>query len=140
VRRGAITTTQADGVVVLDVGGIEMTNDDIRPYLLQELRVNPEKRYSLGTLDEAQGEAAKEAARTADSGVVFLVEGWNLSPKQMVTYHQEIRDAIGPQHMIRYVVIGNTEELRQWTAYVDQLRDSECEIHQYEKGDTYPQN
>ncbi|MFK7909333.1 MAG: DUF2868 domain-containing protein [Akkermansiaceae bacterium] len=131
VSRGTITTTQSDGVIVFDVGGVELTNDDVRPYLLQELRVNPEKRYSLGTLDAAKGEAAMVAARKADSGIVFLVDGWNLSPKQMQNYHQTFRKSIGEGHMIRYVVIGSSDELKQWIKYVDSLRDSECEVHQY---------
>ncbi|MBT8045095.1 MAG: DUF2868 domain-containing protein [Verrucomicrobiae bacterium] len=131
VSRGEVTSTPADGAVVLDVGGLEITTEQLRPYFLRELRVNPEARYSLGTLDE-EGEAkAMQAARDAAMGVVFLVEGWNLSPKQMAVYHAQVREAIGERNMIRYLVMGNHEELEQWTVFVDSLKDSEAEVFHF---------
>ena len=132
VERGEVRTSQADGVVVLDIGGLEIETEELRPFFLQELRVNPEERFSLGTLDQEGEVKALESARQAAMGVVILVEGWNLSPKQMSVYHTQIREAIGPEHMIRYLVLGNTEELKQWTVFVDGLKDSETGIYQYE--------
>ncbi len=135
IQRGNVHASAADGVVLLDIGGLEIETQKLRPFLLQTLRVNPESRFSLGTLDE-QGEAsAMEAARSAAMGVVFLVEGWNLSPKQMQVYHQKVRDVIGQQYMIRYLVLGNADELTQWEAFVDGLKDSESAVYRYPSAD-----
>lgn len=133
VERGEVKSGQADGVVILDVGGLEIETGELRPYCLQKLRVNPEARYSLGTLDEEGEVKALQAARDAAMGVVFLVEGWNLSPKQMAVHHAQVRSAIGADHMIRYLVLGNDEELKQWSAFVDGLRDSEAEVFHFRK-------
>jgi len=113
VQRGEIHSSQADGVVLLDVGGLEVETETIRPFLLRELRVNPEARFYLGPLDEEGERKALQAARDAAMGVVFLVEGWNLSPKQMAIYHARVREAIGADHLIRYLVVGNEEEFKR---------------------------
>ncbi|MBK1855155.1 DUF2868 domain-containing protein [Verrucomicrobiaceae bacterium 5K15] len=132
VQRGEVQVGPADGVVLLDIGGLEMDTDSVRPFLLQTLRVNPEARFSLGTLDTEEEAEAMEKAKSVAMGVVFLVEGWNLSPKQMEVYHDQIRSAIGADHMIRYVVIGSEEELAQWAQFVDSLRDSETSVVRYD--------
>lgn len=132
VERGVVSSQPADGVVVLDLGGIEMETGAMRPYFLRVLRANPEARFTLGTLDLEGETKALDAARNAAMGVVFVVEGWNLSPKQMTLYHQRVRQAIGAEHLIRYVVLGSGEEMAQWSKYVDGLMDSETEIYRYE--------
>jgi len=132
VERGEVASAPADGVVVLDIGGLEVKTETIRPYFLQVLRVNPEARFSLGTLDAEGEKMAMEAARAAALGVVFLVEGWNLSPKQMAIYHAKVREAIGERHLIRYLVLeASDEEMQQWIAFVDGLKDSETEVFRY---------
>jgi len=132
VQRGEVTTAPADGVVVLDIGGLEVKTETVRPYFLQVLRANPEERFSLGTLDAEGEKKAMDAARAAALGVVFLVEGWNLSPKQMAIYHAKVRAAIGERHMIRYLVLdGRDEEFGQWSRFVDGLKDSETEVFRY---------
>ncbi|BDS08024.1 hypothetical protein NT6N_30640 [Oceaniferula spumae] len=131
VKRGDVVSGPADGVVLLDIGGLEMETDTLRPFLLQTLRVNPEARFSLGTLDAEGEKQAFEQAKAAAMGVVFLVEGWNLSPKQMQVYHEQIRHAIGPGHMIRYVVIGSEDEQKQWESFVDDMKDSETAVVGY---------
>lgn len=128
VCRGEVRSGPADGVVLLDIGGLEMETEAMRPFLLQSLRVNPEARFSLGTLDAEQEKLALKTAGAAAMGVVFLVEGWNLSPKQMEVYHSQVRAAIGDDPMIRYVVVGSEEELGQWQTFVDSLRDSETAV------------
>lgn len=132
IERGEVSSQPADGVVVLDIGGIEMKTETMRPYFLQVLRTNPEARFLLGTLDEKLETEAMEAAKNAALGVVFLVEGWNLSPKQMNLYHLRVRDAIGENHPIRYLMVGSVDELSQWAEFVDGLNDSETEIFRYE--------
>ena len=134
VSRGEVKKGAADGAVLLEVGGFEPTTEAVRPFLLQELRVNPEGRFSLGTLDEAKEKEALAAARAAAMGVVFLVEGWSLSPKQMTKHHERVREALGGRDgakMIRYVVAGNEEEFAQWVSFVDGLRDELAECFRY---------
>lgn len=131
VERGVVSSQPADGVVVLDLGGIEMETDAMRPYFLRVLRVNPEARFSLGTLDQEVEKKALTAAKNAAMGVVFVVEGWSLSPKQMTLYHQRVREAVGAEHLIRYVVLGSDEEMSQWSTFVDGLKDSETEVYRY---------
>ncbi len=132
VQRGEVASAPTDGVVVLDVGGIDVEMESLRPYFLQVLRVNPEVRFSLGTLDSEGERKAMDAARSAAMGVVFLVEGWNLSPKQMAIYHGKVREAIGDRHMIRYLVLNaSDEEMKQWIGFVDGLKDSETEVFRY---------
>ena len=128
VRRDEVSSEPADGVVVLDLGGVDVGMSELRPYLLQRLRVNPESRYVLGVLDQDVERESLEAARSAAMGVVFLVDGWNLSPKQMRVYHGKVREAIGVEHMIRYLVVGSLEEMEQWSKFVDGLKDSESEV------------
>lgn len=135
VQRGELQSGATDGVVLLDIGGLEMETESLRPYLLQTLRVNPEARFSLATLDEKSEQIALEEAKSAAMGVVFLVEGWNLSPKQMQVYHWQVREAIGAGHMIRYVVIGSEEEQVQWETFVDHLKDSETALFRYNSAD-----
>ncbi|MGJ8677571.1 MAG: DUF2868 domain-containing protein [Akkermansiaceae bacterium] len=133
VQRGEIQTDSApaDGVVILDIGGIEISDDTLRPFYLQSLRVNPEARYTLGTLDPEADTLALAAAQKAACGVVFLVEGWSLSPKRMLGYHEKVRAAIGDHVMIRYLVLGDKDETQQWTDFVDRLKDHETEVFQY---------
>ncbi len=131
VQRGEVTSSQSDGAVLLDIGGIELSTEKLRPFLLQQLRINPESRFSLGTLDADGEQKALTAAKSSAMGVVFLVEGWNLSPKQMTIYHQKVRDAIGAGHLIYYVVIGNDEELQQWTRFIDGMKDVETDVHHF---------
>ena len=133
VQRGEIQSRPADGAVVLDMGGVEISTEQVRPFLLQHMRVNPEARYSLGTLDEEEEKTALRAAQEAEMGVVFLVEGWSLSPKRMDVYHRKVRGVIGANHMIRYLVISEeAEEMKQWTDFVDGLRDAETEVFQWQ--------
>lgn len=134
VQRGEIVSTPSDGAVLLDIGGLEITTEELRPFLLQELRINPENRFSLGTLDERAEEQALTASKTSAMGIVFIVEGWNLSPKQMTIYHQKVREVIGHGHMIRYVVISSEAEgteIQQWTTFIDGMKDAETEIYPF---------
>jgi len=134
VQRGVVSNRPTDGAVVLDVGGLSLDRDGLRPYFLQVMRVNPEGWYSLGTLDKKNEEAALSAAKKAAKGCVFVVEGWSLSPKQMVIYHRKLREVIGEKQMIRYLVInGNEEERNQWAHFVDSLEDAESEVYQYDE-------
>jgi len=111
-----------------------MKYDEVRPFLLQEMRVNPTKRHSLGLLDERKEEEAIEAVRASEQGVVFLAEGWNLSPKQMQKNYERVKQALAGERerMIWFLVMGTEEEYGEWVKFVDGLRDELVEVIHYE--------
>jgi hypothetical protein len=134
---------QADGVVLLDVGGTEVPTGSVRGFLLRELRVNPEARFTAAVLDEDGEEEALEAIRSADLGVVFLVEGWALAPKQMRALYERVRAVGGPEIPVQFLVLGELQKGKptppeeddwaQWAAFVDSLRDPAAEAVAFEE-------
>ena len=145
VERSISMEGAKDGVVLFDVGGMEIPTGAIRPFLLQQLRVNPESRFQLGVLDSATEGEAWAAMMKAPSGAVILVEGWNLSPKQFTHIWQRMRQTAGEEMMIRVVVLGDggkseasspsQEEFSNWQKIIDGLRDPliECVAYQTSK-------
>ena len=135
------TEGTADGVVVLDVGGSGVETGRLREFMLREMRVNPEARYEAAVLDESAEEEAWEAIRQAPLGVVYLVEGWSLSPKLMTAIHQRVRSH-GEERLVRFLVIGEVvdgvpgppakADFDQWKVFVDGLRDPAAEIVAFE--------
>ena len=127
-----------DGVELLDVGGLGLETAEIRPFLLQKLRVNPEKKYAVGVLDASEEQEAWAAMRTAPCGVVMLVEGWSLSPKQMVALIGKIRGEAGADTVLRVLVLGDgieapsEEDFQIWQEFIDGLRDPRLECVAYE--------
>lgn len=138
VERVVTMEGMKDGVVLLDVGGLGLETSAIRPFLLQKLRVNPEKKYAIGVLDATEEKEAWEAMRAAPCGVVMLVEGWNLSPKQMVALIGKIRDEAGPETALRVLVLGDgmaaphEEDFCAWQDFIDGLRDPQLECVAFE--------
>ncbi len=118
-----------DGVVLLDVGGQDLDLEEIRPFLLQRLRVNPERVFSVAVLDDAREREAWEAMRGAPCGVVMLVEGWALSPKQMTALIERVRNEAGEETVLRVLVMGDgvrapdEEDFVRWQEFIDGLRD-----------------
>ena len=143
VERTLPSKGQGDGVLLLDVGGIEVETEAVREFLLRELRVNPRSRHTTAVLDAQREEEALEAIRTADLGVVFLVEGWALSPKEMRALHRRVREVGGRDLPVNFLVLGelrdgvpsapDPEEWTQWKAFVDSLRDPVAEVVPYER-------
>ncbi len=133
VERAVTMEGMKDGVVLLDVGGLELEVAEIRPFLLQNLRVNPEKVYSVGVLDASEEREAWEAMRAAPCGVVLLVEGWSLSPKQMVALIERIRREAGDETILRVLVMGDgvaepdEADFTTWQEFIDGLRDARLE-------------
>ena len=133
----------ADGAVVLDVGGIRVSTGRIREFLLRVLRVNPEGRYTASVLDAEREEEALEAIRKADLGVVFLVEGWALSPKEIKALHERVRTVGGHKMPVHFVVLGpvtegepappRNQEWTQWRDFVDSLRDPATDVVAYQR-------
>lgn len=138
VERAVSMEGMKDGVVLLEVGGLHLQTEEIRPFLLRKLRVNPEKKYGVGVLDASEEKGAWEAMRAAPRGVVLLVEGWNLSPKEMTTLFDRIRREAGEDTVMRVLVLGDGveapdgEEFEQWQEFVDGLRDPQLECVAYE--------
>jgi hypothetical protein len=131
-----------DGVLVLDVGGCGLTEESLRPFLLQRLRVNPAAWRSVAVLDDgAEAEAARLLAE-APAGVVLLAEGWALSPPRMVILHARIRADAGPAAAVKFLVANvgpekepvpvSAGEREQWERFVDSLRDPSAEIYFFE--------
>ncbi|MCX8237930.1 MAG: DUF2868 domain-containing protein [Akkermansiaceae bacterium] len=127
-----------DGVVLLDVGGLGLETAEIRPFLLQTLRVNPEKSYAVGVLDTSEEREAWEAIRSAPCGVVMLVEGWSLSPKQMTALAERIRREAGEDTVLRVLVMGDgvkaphDDDFQIWQEFIDGLRDPRLECVAFE--------
>lgn len=142
VERTVVKTSQADGVVLLDVGGAGLPLEAVRPFLLQQLRVNPESVYQTGVLDASKEEAALAAMKEAALGVVMAVEGWSLSGPQMKENYQKVRGVIGEKKPIRFLVLGTVkgagvtevkeEEMAEWVKFVDGLRDPAVEVVKWE--------
>ena len=140
VERAVTIEGPSDGVVLLDVGGLNLDEDKLRPFLLQELRVNPEKTYSVGVMDSSEEMESWEAMRKAPCGVVLLVEGWDLSPKQMTALIERIRREAGAETVLRVLVLGDgvvspgEEEFSAWQKFIDGLRDPLLECVAFQPG------
>lgn len=127
----------ADGAVVINVGGIELGEAALKEYLLRRLRVHAEEVFNAAVLDGTGEEEAFTAIRRAPLGVVFLVEGWSLSPKQMRVLYNRVRECDAERPM-RFLVLGEIrdgipqapapEDVAQWEAFVDDLRDPAVEV------------
>ena len=140
VERTVTIEGPSDGVVLLDVGGLNLDPEKLRPFLLQELRVNPEKTYSVGVLDSSEERESWEVMRKAPCGVVLLVEGWDLSPKQMTALFERIRREAGAETVLRVLVMGDGvvspsgEEFSTWQKFIDGLRDPLLECVAFKPG------
>lgn len=139
VERSVSMEGMKDGVVMLDVGGLNLPVEAIRPFLLRKLRVNPEKTYGVGVLDAQEEREAWEAIRKAPRGVVMLVEGWSLSPKEMRSLLERIRREAGEEMALRVLVVGDgasapdEEEFGRWQEFIDGLRDAQLECVAFEE-------
>ncbi len=137
VERAVSMEGMKDGVVLLDVGGLGLDVGELRPFLLQNLRVNPEKSFSVGVLDAGEEREAWEAMKAAPCGVVLLVEGWSLSPKQMVALIERIRKEAGGETVLRVLVLGDgvaapsEDDFGTWQEFIDGLRDPRLECVAY---------
>lgn len=135
-------TAAQDGVILIDVGGTDATTEDLRPFLIQQLRINPTARFTAGVVEGDQKEKALAELQKAKRGVILLVESWNLSPKQLTALHKKIR-AVAGDSLILYLVLGDQQdgttqppdasELKEWESYVAELNDPETEIVGYKR-------
>lgn len=131
-----------DGVLVLDVGGTGLSEHDLRPFLLQQLRVYPAAWKSVAVLDQGAEHAAAQSLTAAPAGVVLLAEGWSLSPVRMAFLLQKVRACAGPEVPVKFLVANVTtdkqptqvtsDEQFEWTRFVDGLRDPAAEVFFFE--------
>jgi hypothetical protein len=131
-----------DGVLVLDVGGSGLTEEALRPFLLRRLRVHPAAWQSTAVLDPGAEEEAARSLAKAPAGVVLLAEGWSLSPARMTSLHGKIRSCAGPEAPVKFLVANvgadrspaavTADERREWSRFVDSLRDPAAEVFFYE--------
>ena len=141
-ERGALMEGPADGVVLLKVGGVEVDQKLLRGFLLRKVRVHVEEEYEAAVLDGTREEEALAAISKAPMGVVFLVEGWALSPKEMKMLYERVK-SVGPECTLRFLVVGelqsgvpsspDNEEYVQWERFVDGLKDPATEVLPYEE-------
>ncbi|MFT3992266.1 MAG: DUF2868 domain-containing protein [Luteolibacter sp.] len=118
-----------DGVLVLSVGGINVSPETLRPYFLRHLRVNPSQWLEVAVMT-ANPAQVTEALRKAPAGVVIVSEGWALSVPRMTKLHAEIRKLSGPETLIKFLALQpSPEETKEWERFTDSLRDPMAEIH-----------
>jgi hypothetical protein len=143
VERGEDPAGPLDGALVIDLGGSAPDRAALRPFLLRRLRVNPTGWETLGVLDARQEAAAHAALRKASGGIVLLVEGWALAPRQMEQTLRAVRHAGADRRVV--VLVGNrqsdgrlqpptAEERAAWERFGDTLPDTEVALVFYEEG------
>lgn len=135
-------TPPLDGVLVLDVGGGGLSQEALRPFLLRHLRVHPAAWRSTAVLDEGAEEDAARSLAKAPAGVVLLAEGWSLSPPRMLSLLARVRSSAGPGTPVKFLVanvgpdqapaVVTADERREWTRFVDSLRDPSAEVYFFE--------
>jgi len=142
-RREDVSEAPLDGVLVLDVGGTGLKEDDLRGFMLRRLRVNPGEWFEVGVWNAKGEELATESIRKAPAGVVLLAEGWALSPPQMKALHRQVRMLAGSDTMIHFLVANadadgkpggvKDGEREIWRDFVDGLADASAELFFYEE-------
>jgi hypothetical protein len=131
-----------DGVLVLDVGGSGLSEHDLRPFLLQRLRVHPAVWKPVAVLDPGAERDAAQSLTASPAGVVLLAEGWSLSPARMSALHQKVRASAGPEVPVKFLIANVAADKRpapvtagersEWIRFVDGLRDPAAEVFFFE--------
>lgn len=141
IERGEVTAGPTDGVLVLDVGGHGVTGDAMRGFLLRRLRVNPLVTLPVAILDAEREAQAEQALAAGPAGVVLLVEGWTLSPRQVEKLHAQLRARLGHATTMIWLVFALASgqpvapaegDLQRWTQQIDSLRDPATEVAAYD--------
>jgi hypothetical protein len=141
--RGEIAKRPTDGALVIDVGGAGFSNEALRPFLLQKLRVNPTAWETTGVLDPEREAAARNALTDAPAAIVLLVEGWALSPRQVESLLAKVSGLKEDRRVILLIGIAEPngemrpaeeDERANWKRFVDGLAGSEVELVFYEGG------
>ncbi|MGL4398550.1 MAG: hypothetical protein ACRCXD_01665, partial [Luteolibacter sp.] len=122
--------------------GNGLTEEALRPFLLRRLRVHPAAWQSTAVLDPGAEADAACSLEKAPAGVVLLAEGWSLSPARMISLHGKIRTCAGPEAPVKFLIANvnaeqapaavTADERREWSRFVDSLRDPAAEVFFYE--------
>jgi len=141
IERGEVAAGPTDGVLVLDVGGHGVDGAAVRGFLLRRLRVNPLTTRAIAVLDDAHEAQAEQALAAGPAGVVLLVEGWTLSPRQVQVLHARLRRLLGARVPMTWLVFALAAgqpvapadaDLQRWTRQIDSLRDPATEVAAYD--------
>jgi phosphoribosyl-AMP cyclohydrolase len=142
VREIRVDCDQDCLLLVVDVGGTGLKENDLRGFLLRRMRVNPGEWFEVGVWD-GKGEAAvAESIRKAPAGVVLLAEGWALSPPRMTALCRQIRSLAKAGTPIYFLVVNvgsdgkltvvKQEEKAVWKDFADGLADAALEVFFHE--------
>jgi len=141
VERGEDPSGPVDGALVICVGGSTPNRDALRPFFLQQLRLNPARWENLGVLDSGQEAVAREALQTAPAGIVLLAEGWALSPRQMEQTLRDVLPHVENRRLVLLVVNQDSlgvpfppteAERTGWAIFVDGFREADVELAFFE--------
>lgn len=139
VERVVETEGQMDEAVVIDCGGAGLELGDIAGFIRARLRLFPVAIHQTGVISEQREDTAREALEKARSGVVMMVEGWDLSPKLVQSRHAQLRALIGAEKTIWYVIhndgVGDVsaEQISHWKGVIDAIEDAAADVIAYEE-------
>jgi hypothetical protein len=145
-RRGGEPEGPADGALVLDLGGVAVDREALRPYFLRQLRLNPVAWETLGVLDEGREASARTALAKAPAGVILLAEGWSLAPRQIEEALRRVHEAATGRRVAVVVADFGRDgrprppkpgERAAWEAFFDAQRGQEAELSIYEEDRTW---
>lgn len=146
VRRGEDPAGPADGALVIDLGGVKVDRDFLRPFFLRRLRLNPVAWETTGVLDAGREASARGALAKAPAGVILLAEGWSLAPRQVEGILRRALDTAEERRIVLYVADFDSEgrpreagaaEREAWAAFADGLAGVEVELVFYEEERTW---
>lgn len=146
VRRGEDPAGPADGALVIDLGGVKVDRDFLRPFFLRRLRLNPVAWETTGVLDSGREAAAADALAKAPAGVVLLAEGWSLAPRQAEEILRRMHDKASGRRVVLYVADFDGEgrpraaapsEREAWASFADGLAGVELELVFHEEDRTW---
>jgi hypothetical protein len=142
VERGADPAGPVDGALVILLGGVAPDRDALRPFLLRRLRLNPARWERLGVLDASQEATAREALEKAPAGIILLVEGWALSPREMEQTLRSVMPQVKDRRLV-VLVVNHDEHGRplpptaaervEWERFLDNFRATEVELAFFEE-------
>ncbi|MGB6221762.1 DUF2868 domain-containing protein [Haloferula sp.] len=142
VKRGEEPSGPVDGALVVALDGAELSQKELRPYMLRVLRLNPTAWERLGVLDEDHEEAARAALKKAPAGIVLMAEGWSLAPRLVEKVLAEVATKAGERRVV--LLVGNptpgggmkpveADQREQWEKFMDGRKGSEVELVFYEE-------
>lgn len=141
IESGETSNGPVDGVLVLDVGGHGLTGQDLRSFLLNRLRVHPLDTLPIEVLDAEHEAQTCQRLSAGPAGVVLLVETWNLSPRRISALHQQLRQLLGKDTTLTWLVFSldnnghpappEASDRVRWARQIDDFRDPATRLMAY---------